>query len=43
MRIREVEFIPNGTPQDGTPLQPGTPDEIKERTVFTDTVPLPEL
>ncbi|MFE5858358.1 hypothetical protein ACFQ61_34720 [Streptomyces sp. NPDC056500] len=43
VRIREVEFIPNGTPQEGTHLQSGTPDEIKERTVFTDTVSLPGL
>ncbi|WP_055625350.1 hypothetical protein [Streptomyces sp. JHA19] len=43
VRIREVEFIPNSTSSVGSSLNSGTPDEITERTVFTDTVPLPEL
>ncbi|MGW7081705.1 hypothetical protein [Streptomyces sp. NPDC054866] len=43
VRIREVELIPNGPSQQGTSLNSGTPDEIKERIVFTDTVMLPGI
>ncbi|AZP22689.1 hypothetical protein EJC51_45580 [Streptomyces aquilus] len=43
VRIREVELIPNGPSQQNTVLKSGTPDEIKERIVFTDTVMLPEI
>jgi hypothetical protein len=43
LRIREVEFIPNRTDRPDAHLQSGTPGEIKERTVFTDIVPLPAL
>ncbi|THA30102.1 hypothetical protein [Streptomyces sp. A1547] len=43
VRVREVEFIPNKDPRPGAFLRSGTPGEITERTVFTATVPLPEL
>ncbi|MFD8949795.1 hypothetical protein ACFV0B_13165 [Streptomyces xanthophaeus] len=43
VRIREVELIPNGPSQQNTLLKSGTPDEIKERIVFTDTVMLPGI
>jgi hypothetical protein len=43
LRVREVELIPNTTDSTGTHLKTGTPDEITERTVFTDIVPLPVL
>jgi hypothetical protein len=41
VRVREVEFIPNDTDRSSAQLNTGTPDEIKERTVFTDIVSLP--
>jgi hypothetical protein len=41
VRVREVEFIPNKTDRSSAQLNTGTPDEIKERTVFTDIVSLP--
>jgi hypothetical protein len=43
VRVREVEFIPNKTRHDSTPLQTGTPREVNERTVYTDIVPLPVI
>ncbi|MFF0000919.1 hypothetical protein [Streptomyces avermitilis] len=43
VRIREVEFLPNNEPRPGAFLKSGTPGEVTERTVFTDTVLLPGL
>ncbi|MGW0314032.1 hypothetical protein [Streptomyces flavidovirens] len=43
VRVREVEFVPNKEPRPGAFLQSGTPREVTERTVFTDTVLLPPL
>ncbi|MFJ4520732.1 hypothetical protein ACIP4Y_07215 [Streptomyces sp. NPDC088810] len=43
VRVREVEFIPNDEPREGAFLHTSTPEEIKERTVFADTVLLPGL
>ncbi|MFD8519255.1 hypothetical protein ACFV2D_04440 [Streptomyces capillispiralis] len=42
LRVREVELIPNKEPRPGASLRTATPGEVTERTVFTDTVPLPE-
>lgn len=41
VRVREVEFLPNKEPRPGAFLKSGTPGEVTERTVFTDTVLLP--
>ncbi|MEU2061293.1 hypothetical protein [Streptomyces sp. NPDC013455] len=43
VRVREVEFLPNNQPRPGAFLQSGTPKEVTERTVFTDSVLLPPL
>ncbi|MEU3490621.1 hypothetical protein [Streptomyces massasporeus] len=43
VRVREVEFLPNEEPRPGAFLKSGTPGEVTERTVLTDTVLLPEL
>lgn len=43
VRVREVELLPNKEPHPGAFLHSGTPEEVTERTVFTDTVLLPTL
>ncbi|MFC7760049.1 hypothetical protein ACFQY4_20010 [Catellatospora bangladeshensis] len=43
LRIREVELLPNTIAQPGVTLKTGTAGEVRERTVFTDTVALPHL
>ncbi|KOG42818.1 hypothetical protein AQJ84_38820 [Streptomyces resistomycificus] len=43
VRVREVELLPNKEPQPGRFLHSGKPEEVTERTVFTDTVLLPPL
>ncbi|MGC9376574.1 hypothetical protein [Streptomyces sp. MH13] len=42
VRVREVELLPNKEPRPGTFLHSGTPEEVTERTVFTETVLLPD-
>lgn len=43
VRVREVELIPATAAQPDADPHSGTPNEIKERTVFTEIVPLPAI